>query len=333
MELRKAIIHLIDKDQGQDPRLDKSAEALVIDENSRALCERLNDAFKKDEKVLKTEFLESSNIFQTRLKAFSEESSMDNFLEFADRSLYRMTDLMAGNNFATGGYFVYMEYSYRNMDYLAVFMVRDSEELIFKKTESNNFEVNTTTIVDTSKLAMAVRVNYPSFLRNETRYLHYTKRQQHQSDYFIHWIEADMAQKSDDDTRALLRIIDSLLPTDLPVLPDTEEPYTTEQFRNTLYDLINSSGRLVRLSDLSNTFWDNPNFLSEKAEEAGIEINYEFQASISILRQLKKYELKAGKIKISFSKADKDSFRVRQGDENQLVIESKELREKFDRLT
>jgi nucleoid-associated protein len=332
MQLTKAVIHLIDKEQGTNPRLDKSSATLSIDANSVELAERLNEAFKRDEKVLKTEFVETKNVFQTNIEIFSRDSSTENFMEFTKRSLDRMGDLMSGNNFATGGYFVYMEYKYRNTNYLAVFMVRDSEEIIFKKTDSNNYTVNTTTIVDTSKLAMAVRVNYLGFINNQKRYLHYTKRQQHQSDYFIRWIEADMAEKSIDDTKALLKIIDSLDTTDLPVKPESGERYSSEEFRNHLYDFINSSGRLVRVRDLSRTFWDNENFLSEKAEDFNIDINGEFQAALSILKQLKKYELKSGKIKISFSKADKDRGRVRRGDNNQIIIDSEEIRRKFDGL-
>jgi nucleoid-associated protein len=332
MQLKKAVIHLIDKEQGTNPRLDKSSAPLSIDANSIELAERLNEAFKRDEKVLKTEFVEAKSVFQTKVEAFSRNTSIENFMEFAESSLLRMVDLMSGNNFATGGYFVYMEYKYKNTTYLAVFMVRDSEEIIFKKTDSNNYTVNTTTIVDTSKLAMAVRVNYLSFVNNEKRYLHYTKRQQHQSDYFIRWIEADMAEKSIDDTKALLKIIDSLDASELPVNPESGDKYSSEEFRNHLYDFINSSGRLVRVRDLSRSFWDDENFLSEKAEDFNIDINGEFQAALSILKQLKKYELKSGKIKISFSKADKDRGRVRRGDNNQIIIDSEEIRSKFDSL-
>ncbi|PHR48044.1 MAG: hypothetical protein COA32_05825 [Fluviicola sp.] len=332
MQLKKAIIHLIDKEQGQGPRIDKSSSTLNIDDNTKDLVERLNEAFKKDEKVLKTEFVEEKNVFQSTVEVFSKDKSVEKFMDFAEASLIRMADLMTGNNFATGGYFVFMEYEYRNVNYLGVFMVRDSEEIIFKKSDSNNYTVNTTTIVDTSKLAMAARVNLSLYSNNETRYLHYTKRQQHQSDYFIDWIEADLAEKSVDDTKALLRIFNSLGPNELPFKPNSEERYGSEEFRNRLYDHINSSGRLVRVKDLSRTFWDDEDFLVNRAEAEEIDINGEFQAALRILKQLKKYEIKSGKIKVSFSKADKEDARVRPGNRNQIIIESQELRVKFDEL-
>lgn len=332
MQLKKAIIHLIDKEQGQGPRIDKSSSTLNIDDNTEDLVERLNEAFKKDEKVLKTEFVEEKNVFQSTVEVFSKDKSVEKFMDFAEASLIRMADLMTGSNFATGGYFVFMEYEYRNVNYLGVFMVRDSEEIIFKKSDSNNYTVNTTTIVDTSKLAMAARINLSLYSNNETRYLHYTKRQQHQSDYFIDWIEADLAEKSIDDTKALLKIINSLGPDELPFKPNSEERYGSEEFRNRLYDHINSSGRLVRIRDLSRNFWDDENFLTNKAETEEIDINGEFQAALIILKRLKKYEIKSGKIKISFSKADKDGAKVRAGNNNQIIIESEELRAKFDEL-
>ncbi len=332
MKLKKAIIHLIDKEQGLGPKIDESKGILNIDDNTSELAERLNEAFKKDEKVLKTEFVNDKNTFQSKINDFSKDNSIENFMDFAKVSLKRIADLMTGSNFATGGYFVYMEYEYRNTNFIGVFMVRDSEEIIFKKSDNNNYTVNTTTIVDTSKLAMAVRVDLSKYSNKEKRYLHYTKRQRHQSDYFIEWIEADLAEKSDDDTKALVKIIDSLAPNEIPINPTTGENYNSEEFRNHLYDHINSSGRLVRIRDLSRTYWDDENFLMEKAEEEKIEINGEFQAALMILKRLKKYEIRSGKIKISFSKADKDRGRIRRGDDNQIIIDSNELRTKFDEL-
>jgi nucleoid-associated protein len=331
MEVIKIIIHLIDKEQGTNPRLDKSLTLLTIEANINVLAEKLNDAFKKDSRILRTEFLEEVNVFQEGVSLFSLENNDENFFNLSSNSLDRMGDLMVGNNFATGGYFVYINYVYRSTNYLGVFIVRDSEEIIFKKVEdSENFIVNTTTIVDTNKLAMAVRIDLDKLVNGEDRYLHFTHRQQHLSAYFITWIEADLAEKSIEDTTKFIDLINRLPELELPLKPESSERYNSEEFRNLIHDNINSAGNLIRIRELSSTFWDNSDYLTDKIEEYGLDINDVFQATVSILRRLKKLEIKSGKIKLSFSQSDIDRGRIRAIEgSNQIILESEELYRKL----
>lgn len=334
MEIRKIIIHLIDKERGTAPRLEKSEHVLTVDDGIKVLVERLNEAFKKSDKVLRTEFKTEKRVFQKGVIEFSENRNRDNFLNFASNSIDRMADLMAGINLATGGYFVFISYKDRNRKYLAVFLVRDSEEIIFKREEeSNDFIVDTTTIVDTDRLAMAVRVDIDKLRNEEKRYLHFTNKQQGQSQYFIDWIEANLAEKNAEDTKALIKLIDGISQEEMPFKPDSNERYLPDEFRSKILDSINSTGRLVRLLELSKMFWDNENFLINKMEELEIDMSTTFQATPTILSRLKKYVINSGKIKVTFSRNDLTRGRVRAGDqEGQLIIEDEGLRRKFDDL-
>lgn len=330
----RIIIHFVDKEQGTQPVPDKSTSILDIEDNVNNLTERLNEAFKKDEKVLRTEFKEDRLAFQLSSRTYIDSLTDEEFLEFASISFDRMVDLLRGNNLATGGYFVYIDYVYRNINYLAVFIVRDAEEIIFDKPEnSENFVVNTTTIINTNKLAMAVRIDMRKIREDEPRYLHFTNKQSHQSAYFIDWIEAELADKSSDDSSALIYLINNLHGEDIPINPETNEQFDSEEFRKRLYDNIHSSGRIVRLREISSTFWNNEDFLQNKIEELGLDMSNEFQAVESILKRLKKYEIISGKIKLAFSQNDIDEGRVSIGDnDNQIIIESEQLRRAFDNL-
>ncbi len=331
MEIFKAIIHKIDKEQSQAPSLQLSSHSLVIEEHVTLLGTRLNNAFRKDENVLKTEFLESENIFQLGAKRFVRSSSEEDFLNFSVTSIHRMIDLLTGNNLATGGYFVYLHYKYWNQNFLGVFIVRDEEELIFKRQEDDTFEVNSTTVVNTNKLAMAVRVNLENI--NESRYLHFTKKQAHLSQYFFDWIEADLAPKNSEDTEALIHLIHNLTYDELPRDSETGEYLTPDEFKSRFYENILSTGRIVRLTDLGRTFWDDENFLIDKFESLGKEISNEFQAPTKILKKLMKYELKSGRLRLVFSQNDITSGRVTINDENtSLIITDTELISQFNSL-
>ncbi len=333
MEVRKSIIHFIDKVQSGNPSLQISPSLMNIEENVNMLTEKLNNAFRKDERVLKTEFIDDdAQAFQNGIQDFINTSTNETFLAFAENSINRMIDLLTGNNLATGGYFVYSEYVYRNINYVGVFIVRDEEEIIFKRDEEGGFEVNTTIVVNTNKLAMAVRIDIDKLTTNEQRYLHFTKKQAHASQYFFDWIEANLAERSAEDTKKLIDLVNQLEVDEFPINPDNNERYTPDEFRTKLYDNILSSGRIVRIRDISRTFWDDEDFLTDKFEELNIEISSEFQAPANSLKKLKKYEIVSGKIKLVFSQNDIDAGRVSLGEGNQIIIESEELVRKFNSI-
>ena len=332
MEILRVTIHQIIKEQGINyTELVESNDLLAIGENVENLIEVLNDAFKRDEKVIRSEFLEQQDRFQTSLRTFCGDNSDENFLNFSIESIRRINDLLTGANLATGGYFVYAEYEYRNRNYVSVFLVRDSEELIFDRSEDGaSFVVNKTTIINTKKLAMAVRVDRDRILANQERYVHFTFKQADISDYFITWIEVHLSDKNREDTVSLVNLLNDIDP--LPNDPDTNAVYEPEKFRNKVFDYIQSVGRVVRIPELSNSFWGNKDFLGDLIDERGIDINQEFRAVTTVLGRLKKYSLSAGKIKLSFSKSDIDQGRIFRGDGQQLVLENPIIARKFDTL-
>lgn len=332
MEIFKVTIHQIIKEQGINyTELVESNDLLVIGENVENLIEVLNDAFKRDEKVIRSEFLEQQDRFQTSLRTFCGDSSDENFLNFSIESIRRINDLLTGANLATGGYFVYAEYEYRNRNYVSVFLVRDSEELIFDRSEDGaSFVVNKTTIINTKKLAMAVRVDKDRLVANQERYVHFTFKQADISDYFITWIEVHLSDKNREDTVSLVNLLNDIDP--LPNDPDTNAVYEPEKFRNKVFDYIQSVGRVVRIPELSNSFWGDRDFLGDLIDERGIDINQEFRAITTVLGRLKKYSLSAGKIKLSFSKSDIDQGRIFRGDGQQLILENPVIARKFDTL-
>jgi nucleoid-associated protein YejK len=330
MQTSKAIIHFLEKESGENEAFPDFSENLIqVNEDLNLLIERLNKAFNKNGQVVKTEFRNDEYYpFQQRFRNYWDANrSIETFYEFTWRALNSLSRIIQGSTLAKGGYFIFAEYRTNNKDYLGVYLVRENEEFFFNK-EGGYFVVNRDDIPDTSNLAMACRIDLTRFYNNEERYHQFTRhKQQNISDYFINWIEADLADKSKDDTRTLINIINNV---ELPEDPVTEEQYEEEKFRRNLFDYINSVGRVVKMDELGENFWGDPDYLLNYAQEHEIEIDQEFQADNNILKTLKKYEAKRGNLKISFTKSDYDKGVVYKGDGDQIVIDSEQIRQQID---
>lgn len=83
---------------------------------------------------------------------------------------------------------------------------------------------------------------------------------------------------------------------------------------------------------MGKTFWDDSNFLTDYIDENNINISHQFQAVSTILGRLKKYEIKSGKVKLSFSRADIENGTINVGNDDQIIISDSALRRKYDDL-
>ena len=331
MEIKRIVIHEIQKEKGvNEANLNLSESLTDVTDNVTFLSERLSDAFKKDEKVIRTEFIEEEDVFQIAINSFLNDKNDETFYEFTELAIKDLRKRLMSSTLATGGYFVFLNYETQNTEYIGVYIVRDTEEVIFNRSvDAGIFTVNKTTVINTSKLAMACRVDLNKLVAGQKRYLHFTHRQTEISDYFVNWIEARLANKSKDDTESLIKIINNI---DRPIDPETNEEFEEDKFRTKIFDYINSIGRTVRVQDIGRNFWNDPDKIVDFAEENDYDINTEFQAVPSILKRLKKYEVKSGKIKLSFSHNDYNLGIIGVGDDNQVVINSTEIRKQVDKL-
>jgi len=339
MEVYKTIIHQIKKEQGVlEAHLNPSDDLLQIDNNVEDLVENLNNSFKKESRIMRTEFLESNNeYFQSDLKISMNGSTGintftdDSFKKLSDDTIKTLQLLIMNHPFVSGGYYVYSHYSKFGRNYLGIFLVRDAKKVNFTRdTKKNVFVVNTTTIIDTDKLAMACRIDIEKYRNNEDRFLHFTNYKQSEiSEYFIKWLEANLASKSDDDTTKFLSIIDNI---DLPIDPETNKTYQEDKFRNMIHASVTSTGGILRLKELGSLFWNNENFILDYIEENDIDINNEFRVKKATFNYLNKFSFSYKKLNIGFTKGDWNICKVRTAGTDQIIIESKELKDKIETI-
>lgn len=334
MNVSKVIIHEIEKRQGhREAFLTSSKDLLPIEERTNKLIEQLNKSFGNESKIVRTEFEElERHFFKPELDNLLKENNDRHFYEFSILTINQLRNKLQDSPFATGGYYVFVNYENLGREYLGIFIVRDSDKLLFKRNENNTgFEIDEATIVDTEKLAMACRIDIGRYSEDEIRYLQFTNYlKQDISDYFIHWIEANVAHKSRDDSNQLIKILNNIK---LPIDPDTDKIFTEDKFFEKVYNHINSTSKVVRLKELSASFWDDENFLLNYVEENDIEINNEFRAISAIVKKLKFREIKADNIRIIFKQGNLNNGNIRRGKSPKtIIIESEALRREFDNL-
>ena len=235
MELRKVAIHEIQKESGvNETNLILSDEQIQITENVQALILALLGSYKGD-KILYAVFDNSEgNYFPERFISYKNgDRNNESFIEFTQGALRNLNTLIRAKTLATGGYFIFAEYTLNSNNFFSIFLVRDTEGKILKKTE-HSYQIETIEYLDTRNLAMACRINENKIDANEDNYLSFTQvKQAEVADYFRDWISIEQLESSTEYTKSLYDIVNQIPP---PVNPENNQEYPIEEHRNNVYN-------------------------------------------------------------------------------------------------
>lgn len=224
-----------------------------------------------------------------------------------------------------GGYLTFCEYHVNNDRFLGVFLIRDTEGLIFNRDRENNaVQIDTITYLDTNKLAMGCRINYSKYIINSGKYLTFMRRQTTMSEYFLNWVAAAQPESSKEFTQTLYRMITQM---PKPIDPDTNEEYDTNKFRDKAKEVIKDNNGNVNLELIGNYFYEDENALINYRDENNFELDNEFRADKRELNKFSQVDIKGEGIHLKFSRGDLGTGKVRTGQQNHIVIESQRLYE------
>lgn len=331
MRAIRTIIHGIKKEkQVREGHIVPSKAHLVESDATNLLGEKLNKTFQRDKKVIRSEFESGPRAFQNGVAKMKGAPTDEAFMKWSVESMKRLKDLISSEPLATGGYLVFMEFEMDSSEFVGVYFVRDSQMVSFH-LKNNTYQIDLETVVDTSQLAMAARINLKRYRKGKDRYHEFTFSGAVKSGYFAKWVEVSLLDKSAEDSEALVKLID-LLP-ELPVDPETGEAFEGDKFRRHVLAHINSVGGTVRLNEVSKAYWDDEDYLADFAQRSDIQINHEFQAVDNIIKQLQKYKMKSKSLELAFAKSDLDNGRVLQGDQpDQVIIKDSKIRAALDEL-
>lgn len=323
MELKKIIIHeLIKEKESRNVDIVLSDELIQNNDESTALVSALSDSYKSD-RILYAIFDNSEGkYFPEKFSEYRESNREDiDFITFTRIVMGNLVEFIKPVIFATGGYFVFAEYIENGYNFISIFLIRDVEGKILRKTP-NSFSIQTVEYVDTKNLAMACRINENRIDEEEINYLSFTQlRQQEVSEYFKAWVSIKQIENSSDYTKALYTIITQIVP---PIDPTTNAQYPIETFRNLVYNYASSSPNdTVNIRDLSQHFYGDPNIVSDYANANNISLDTEFRYNKRQLKKFIKLEVNRDGINLKFSRGTlNEKIRLSEDDPNIVIIES-----------
>jgi len=323
MELKKVIIHeLIKEKESRKVEIVLSDELIPNNDESTALVSALSDSYKSD-RILYAIFDNSEGKYFPEKFSEYRATIRDNidFITFTKIVMGNLVEFIKPIIFATGGYFVFAEYTENGYNFISIFLIRDVEGRILRKTP-NSFSIQTVEYVDTKNLAMACRINENRINEDEINYLSFTQlRQQEVSEYFKAWISIKQIENSSDYTKALYTIITQIVP---PIDPETNAQYPIETFRNLVYSYTSSSPNdTVNIRDLSQHFYGDPNTVSDYANTNNISLDTEFRYNKRQLKKFIKLEVNRDGINLKFSRGTlNEKIRLSEDDPNIVIIES-----------
>lgn len=322
------IIHELIKEQGSSA-VGKfiSQHAVPIDEKATDLVDRLNGTFFNKENVLNGYFSEEDSYqFPSLFKSAHEKGWGEAaFMSFAKQTIEILKLSLEGVVGARGGYFVYAHYQFEGRDYLGVFLVRDTDGLLFAKKDKR-FSIQTITYLNTEKLAMACLVDLAHFKDQKARYLQVVKHAPSQktiSEYFLRWIGLEHSETSASMTERFLELMDHL---PLPVNKETGSKLEADQFRTAALKYSTSSPHhSINIHEFDEHFYDGRGVVQNEIRKHELALDTEFRADKKTLKKLDRFSFSDEKIRLTFTKGDYLERRVEVVDNNLVIIRSEQL--------
>ncbi len=326
MALQKLIVHELKKESGTTlvQKL-ASNELIPIDTESVALIDALLKSYSGD-KILYADFnAEPGRYFPERFAEYRRSNrTSEDFISFTIEAVTNLEQFIQSKVFARGGYLLFAEYDSNDVQFVSIFLIRDTEGKLLERAK-NSFKIKTVEYLDTNHLAMACRVNENKMSNGESNYLSFTRhRQQNVSDYFTDWISVAQLESSTEFTNTLYTIINNI-PS--PVNQKTNQPYTIDEVRHMVYDNARSNAQKnINLQSISEQIYSDSTKISKYAEEHNISIDTEFTYDKNALKKFIQLNVNRDGISLKFSRDDSGTkVRISEENPNLILIESEKF--------
>lgn len=331
IQVNHLLIHELEKEPDTaDANLFLTDTLLPVDERARLLVGKLNATFLHKDDTLQGFFDSAASLagyFGTLAGAgFAPEA----FLTFSQEAMKALKMVLQGVIGAKGGYLVFADYLQGEQPLVGIFLVRDTEGVLFRKDQQGQaFQLDTITYLNTEKLAMACRIDIRRYREERGRYLEVIKHARSQkeiSEYFLTWIGMERPESSRDLSQTFLQVVEEL---PLPVDEETGEVMAEGQFRKQVFNYVATSpSRTIDIEEFDQHFYGEQPVVKSFLEDHQIDLDPEFRFDRSVLKQVYKYRAAAEGISLSFSHEDFSLGRIRiEGDE--IVIHSPEMIQKI----
>lgn len=333
ININALIIHELEKEpETHEASLYLTESPVPIDDRAEALLLKLDNAFLGREEVLQA-YLSSPEdalfpgYFQTML---DEGMGSEAFLDFSHQTMKALQEEIKGVAGAKGGYLVYIDYEWMESHLLGIFLVRNTEGLIFRKQEDKTaFTLDPITYLNTEKLAMACRININRYQKGDNRCVElvkYAKSQKAISEYFLNWIGLDRPEGSKALTHTFLEVVDQL---PLPKDENSGEPIKETEFREQVMQFaMRSPEKTMSIERFDHHFYPEKPVTQAFLQENNIPLDREFRFDTGTMKKYFNFRVSAEGISIAFTRNDLNVQKVSIEDDV-IVIRSEALMDKL----
>ena len=325
------IIHELEKTpESSEAKLFLSNSIIPLDERATELVEKLNHTFTQKEDTLQA-FLSSPEdaLFPGYTQVLVEEDLSEKaFVTFSRDTMNALQLSLQGVVGAKGGYIVYAHYADFEQEMLGIFIVRDTEGLIFQKQEDQaTFALNPVTYLNTDKLAMACRIKIDKYQEGQGRcveLIKYAKSQKEISEYFMNWIGIDRPESSKELTNSFLEMVNEL---PLPVDEDTGAPMQESQFREKVLNFaLNNPQKTINIKEFDQAFYGQSKAVENFMENNSIEMDEEFRFDKNAMKKYYNHKASDNGLYLYFNRKHIQAGQIRVEGEN-IIIHAPELAE------
>ncbi len=301
-----AIHELIKEADAAEARLFLTDRLATIEERAEQLATKLDRTFsQKDDTLQGALGSPEDTLFPGYLQQLLDEAlSPAAFLSFSRDTASALQLALQGVTGAKGGYLVYADYTAYEQRFLGIFLVRDTEGIVFQKTADNAaFTLDAITYLNTDRLALACRIRLERTEEAGGRFVElikHNKSQKEVSEYFINWVGLDRPESSRALTETFLEMVEQLPP---PVDADTGEQWNEHQFQEkAVHFAMQNPHKTVNLEQFNQQFYGEQPVTQHYLQDNEISLDNEFRVDRGALRRFNNHKVSAEGLYLYFKR-------------------------------
>jgi len=301
MQVKRLIIHeLIKEAQSDDVQYKSSSNLVAINDGITKLAENIHVSFEQSiTKYSKFDTSKTTNaVYRNIDKYLKTDDTDEQFITFSKTSLGDLTTLIKREPFATGGFYLFIDYIENGFNFISIIIVRNKDAFNIQWNGAD-FNVGETENINIEKLAMGFRINCGLYLDDDDS-RNYLALISHQGDvlsrYFTTWVNAAYIIDNRTNTRQLIGVIKEI---GAPV--DYDSP---DDFERNVYEWIDAykkaNKNAINVDALSDAFYGSRTYIRDYAQDnLGKEIDPIFKVSADELKKLIRFKATAKGISVS----------------------------------
>lgn len=333
IDLRRLVIHeLVKSAEAVDAQLYLSETLVEVEDRSYELVSRLHRTFESKSDILLGNLSSpEDNLFPGYFEQWRQSAgTSDTFLQFSRETMQTLQLGLQGVVGAKGGYLVYAEYVAEDIPMLGLFLVRDTEGLIFRRLDQRaGFDLDSVTYLDTNRLAMAARIRLDGSLDRgyQAQLIKHNRSQATISEYFLNWVGLERTESSRELTESFLDIVEHLpLPYDEAA---GREMKPAEFQKEVVRYALSTPGQSIELDRFEENFYGKEHPAQSYLAEQGLPFSDGFRVDANTLRSHHRIKAYTQGVSLSFDRQQllDGTIRVEAG---KVIIDLPDLADQID---